>query len=292
MHDSHTPGQRDFSQLDKLSTEELEELIRQDFQLEKAEESDMDMILHIMEVLENRRKESGKADDVDRAWKSFNENYKPYPGGGTALFDFSEDEKALNTAPVKPAKRLRFLARIASIAAIVAVILIAGTVTAHALGYDLLDRIARWTQETFGFISQSSELTDINPVFENFESILRDYGITDPILPTWIPDGYEAREITVTETPQYISFLANYGTEPNGLSISINSYFNNDITFPTYEIQEGTEVYQLNGIQYYVTTNSEYTRISWFQGTNECSIMCKLSMPNIEKMINSIYERK
>lgn len=291
MHYSYSPGQRDFSQFDKLSTEELEELICQDFQLENAEESDMDLILHITEVLEERRKKSGKTDDVDSAWKSFNENYRPYPGDGTPLFDFNENEQEIK--PAKPAKRIRMGTRVASIAAIIAIVLVAGTVTAHALGFDLLGQIARWTQETFGFVSQDSELSEADPVFESFDTTLREYGITDQILPTWIPDGYDCKDIAVTETPQYIRFLGKYGSKPNELSITINNYSDNiNLVSPTYEVDEGAELYVFNGINHYIMVNSDYTRISWIQGTNECSILCTLSRTDAEKMINSIYERK
>lgn len=291
MHYSYSPGQRDFSQFDKLSTEELEELICQDFQLENAEESDMDLILHITEVLEERRKKSGKTDDVDSAWKSFNENYRPYPGDGTPLFDFSESEQEIK--PAKPAKRIRMGTRVASIAAIIAIVLVAGTVTAHALGFDLLGQIARWTQETFGFVSRDSELSEANPVFESFETVLKEYGITDQILPTWIPDGYDCKEITIDETPQYISLLGKYGSKPGELSITINNYFDNsNLISPTYEVDEGAIIYVYNGIEHYIMVNSDYTRVSWIQGSNECSILCTLSKADTEKMINSIYERK
>ena len=47
MQNSQFPNKRDFSYLDKLSTEELEALVCQDFQLEKETESDLDMILYI-----------------------------------------------------------------------------------------------------------------------------------------------------------------------------------------------------------------------------------------------------
>ncbi len=291
MHDSHSPIQRDFSYLDKLSTEELEELIRQDFQLEEDEESDMDMILHILEVLEERTKENGKVDDLDSAWDSFNKNYRPYPGNGTSLFDFEEDAVEPDTTPAKPAKRIRFLTRFVSTAAVVAVLLFGGTATAQALGYDILGQVARWTQETFGFVSRDSVPSDSNQALESLEILLQDYKITDEILPQWMPDGYVCSETAVKETPQYTNFFAEYLKGENDLTISINSYLNSDNSFQTYEVQEGTEVYVSGGIEHYISQNNEYTRVAWVQGRNECAIRCLLSRQEIEKMIDSIYER-
>jgi len=293
MQNSQFPNKRDFSYLDKLSTEELEALICQDFQLEKETESDLDMILYITEVLEKRRGDKSEVDDIDSAWKTFNENYRPYPGDGTSLFEFDNNTKIVDIDSARPARKLRMGARVASIAAIVAIVLVAGTATAHALGFDLLGQIARWTQETFGFVSQGSEFPEANPVFESFEITLKEYGITDQILPTWIPDGYDCKEVTVTETPRYIRFLGRYGSKPNELSITINRYYDsNEIASPTYEVDEGADIYVFNGIEHYIMVNSDYTRISWIQGSNECSILCALSREDAEKMVNSIYERK
>lgn len=293
MQNSQFPNKRDFSYLDKLSTEELEALVCQDFQLEKETESDLDMILYITEVLEKRRGDKSEVGDIDSAWKSFNENYRPYPGDGTSLFEFDDNTKIVDIDSARPARKLRMGARVASIAAIVAIVLVAGTATAHALGFDLLGQIARWTQETFGFVSQGSEFSEATPVFESFEITLREYGIMDQVLPTWLPDGYECEDITVDETPKYISFLGTYFSGSEELSLTINSYFdNNDLISPTYEIDDGAEVYVFNEIKHYIMVNSEFTRISWIQGSNECSILCALSKGDAEKMINSIYERK
>lgn len=293
MQNSQFPNKRDFSYLDKLSTEELEALICQDFQLEQETESDVDMILYITEVLENRRGDKNKANDVDTAWKSFNEKYRPYPGDGTSLFEFKEDANVVDISSAKPAKKFRMGARFASIAAVVAVVLVAGTATAHALGFDLLGQIARWTQETFGFVSQDSDFSDATPVFESFETALKEYGVVDQVLPTRIPDVYECEAIEVDETPQYIKFLGKYASASGELSITINHYYSNiDLISPIYEIDEGAEVYVFNGIEHFIMVNSEFTRISWIQGSNECSILCALSKGDAEKMIDSIYERK
>ncbi|MEI3085701.1 MAG: sigma-70 family RNA polymerase sigma factor [Oscillospiraceae bacterium] len=77
---SNARSNRDFSYFDKLSTEELREIIRQDSLLDENEDSDIDAILYITEVLANREKEENERNvkDVEAAWKSFKENYYPY----------------------------------------------------------------------------------------------------------------------------------------------------------------------------------------------------------------------
>ena len=68
---------RDFSHLDKLSTEELQEILRQDSLLDD-DSSDIDTILYITNLLASRASSSDDSKDVEAAWKSFKENYYPY----------------------------------------------------------------------------------------------------------------------------------------------------------------------------------------------------------------------
>lgn len=68
---------RDFSHFDKLSTEELREILRQD-SLSDDSSSDIDAILYITGLLVSRSGSANDSTKVEKAWKSFKENYYPY----------------------------------------------------------------------------------------------------------------------------------------------------------------------------------------------------------------------
>lgn len=74
MSESKEHFYRDFSKFDKMSTEELNEILRQDSQLPDGEDSDTDAILYIMGVIAKRNQELPSSDfgDVNHAWSSFN----------------------------------------------------------------------------------------------------------------------------------------------------------------------------------------------------------------------------
>ena len=76
-----------------MSTEALNEILRQDSQLPDNEESDLDAILYIMEVIAKREKEQPEFEftDVDTAWNSFKHNYQPTSNDGISLHDFDEE---------------------------------------------------------------------------------------------------------------------------------------------------------------------------------------------------------
>ena len=143
----------------------MSESKEQDSQLPDGEESDIDAILYIMEVIEQRNQELPVSDfkDVDRAWDSFNQNYRFSSSEERPLFDL-DDEPQQNATSDKPqilqpalrsnARPYRRVLRTAGILAAVIAVLLATSLTAYALGFDLWGAIASWTKETFGFRSE------------------------------------------------------------------------------------------------------------------------------------------
>lgn len=148
MSESKEHFYRDFSKFDEMSTEELNEILRQDSQLPDGEDSDTDAILYIMGVIAKRNQELPSSDfgDVNHAWSSFNKNYRFASSEGCSLFDF-DDEPQLNgtsdkTQILRPAPRSntrprKWVLRTARILAAVIAVLLATSLTAYAFGFDL-----------------------------------------------------------------------------------------------------------------------------------------------------------
>lgn len=124
---------RDFSHFDKLSTEELQEILRQDSLLDD-DSSDIDTILYITDLLAKRSDSSNNSKDVEAAWKSFKENYYPYISDSEPLYSFdSPEDKVVKAKPRRPRRVMKTL----SVAAVLAVVIISGSVTASAFGYSV-----------------------------------------------------------------------------------------------------------------------------------------------------------
>ncbi|NCB50272.1 MAG: DUF4367 domain-containing protein [Clostridia bacterium] len=288
---------RDFSEFDNMSTEALEEILRLDFQSDES--SDMDVMLYIMEVIAKREKEqlTGRFTDVHSAWDSFKINYLPC-ADGESIYEDEQDETApdqrveiahYNDVSHKSGQRKgRHLRRSILIAAIVAALLLGGTITAYAFGFDLWGTIAKWTTDTFGFASTDSVETP--QLYGNIQDALSDYGITEPLTPSWLPEDYELKSIIVSDTPAKMNFMAIYTNNNNELLISITNSINGNTG--TYE-KDGNNItkYESNGIEHYIMSNEGRLNAVWLYNSYECSISGSITEPEIEKMIDSIYER-
>ena len=274
---------RDFSHLDKLSTEELQEILRQDSFLDD-DSSDIDTILYITDLLVKRSDSSNNSKDVEAAWKSFKENYYPYISDPEPLYSFdSPKDKVVKAKPRRPRRVMKTL----SVAAVLAVVIISGSVTASAFGYNLWGAVAEWTRDTFGF-TQSSQNNGTYP-FENLRDALDAYDIDEPIVPQWIPDEYGEDTVQAAETPdsKIIVAVSKYGSKEIKLEVKIfNDPSNRHWLYEMFE--DDVEKYSSNGIDFYIMKNDDFTRVSWAVGSNECSILCSLKPKEIYRMIDSI----
>ena len=275
---------RDFSHLDKLSTEELQEILRQDSLLDD-DSSDIDTILYITDLLAKRSDSSNNSKDVEAAWKSFKENYYPYISDPEPLYSFdSPEDEVVKAKPRHLSRAMRTL----SVAAVLAVVIISGSVTASAFGYNLWGAVAEWTRDTFGF-TQSSQNNGIYP-FENLRDALAAYDIDEPIVPQWIPDGYGEDTVQAAETPdsKIIVAVSKYGSKEIKFEVKIfDDPSNRHWLYEMFE--DDVEKYSSNGIDFYIMKNDDFTRVSWAVGNNECSILCSLEPKEIYRMVDSIF---
>ena len=275
---------RDFSHFDKLSTEELQEIIRQDSFLDD-DPSDIDAILYITDLLVKRSDSSNNSKDVEAAWKSFKENYYPYISDPEPLYSFdSPEDEVVKAKPRHLSRAMKTL----SVAAVLAVVIISGSLTASAFGYNLWGAVAEWTRDTFGF-TQSSQNNGIYP-FENLRDALAAYDIDGPIVPQWIPDGYGEDTVQAAETPDGKIISSSCKSASGEIKIEVKAFYNYDSKHRVYEIlEDGVEKYSSNGIDFYIMKNDEFTRVSWADGNNECSIICSLKPKEIYRMVDSIF---
>ena len=273
---------RDFSHFDKLSTEELQEIIRQDSFLDD-DSSDIDAILYITDLLVKRSDSSNNSKDVEAAWKSFKENYYPYISDPEPLYSFdSPEDEVVKAKPRHLSRAMKTL----SVAAVLAVVIISGSLTASAFGYNLWGAVAEWTRDTFGFTQGQNN--GIYP-FENLRDALAAYDIDEPIVPQWIPDGYGEDTVQAAETPDSKIISSSCKSASGEIKIEVKAFYNYDSKHRVYEIlEDGVEKYSSNGIDFYIMKNDEFTRVSWAAGNNECSIICSLKPKEIYRMIDSI----
>lgn len=289
MPNNQNRNNQDFSRFDSMTNEELEEILRLDAQKTEGEESDLEMLLYVMEVLAVRRKNSeNPGKDAGEAFETFKEHYMPD--------DLSDDAEQVSLKPqvinMKPTKHLRpWLSRLVATAAILALVLVS-SVTVHAMGIDIWDIVVKWTQETFQLRSADATeaieaLPNDNRDYNSLEDMLYESGITLNIAPTWIPENFELVEIKAFESPMQLTFLSIYQSGNDRLKVQIKQHLDSD----PQQIEQSDdllEIYERAGIEYYIFSNYEMLKAAWINENFECYISGPLNIDELKNMIDSI----
>ena len=274
MSENQNRGNVDFVQYDSMATEELEEILRLDAEMPDGQESDTDKILYIMEVLaERKRNNSHTGKTALEAYESFKQNYMP--------------ETDNTIIPTKAKDRAsRWVRRLTAAAAVLAILLV-GSVTAKAFGFNVWKAIVQWTQETFHFGDWGNSDSNNSLQFDSFQEALEKGNMPAGLVPTWIPDGYKLVDITVERSPKKKTYSAKYEDGDQVLRITVRDYLDG---IPVYiEQDEGlVEEYAVSGNTYYFFTDTDLSKASWINDSCECSIFGNVTIDELKMMIDSI----
>ena len=268
----------DLSKYDAMTTEELEEILRLDAQAPQEQESDTEMILYIMEVLADRKQNTCHTEKTAlEAYESFKQNYMLEEDN--TVTSYQEPVKAKRGFP-------RWIRSIAAVAAVV-IILVLGSVTAKALGFNLWETVVKWTQETFHFGEWGNNDENNNLPYASLQEALDQGEITTLLVPNWFPDGYELVDVTVNQMPLKKVYRAKYTKGELFITITIQDYLDK---IPVYvEQREGLEEeYKVAGVTYYLFLDNDVAKAVWINGSYECDILGNVTIDELKLMIDSI----
>lgn len=284
MPDSLNRRDEKFAKYDAMSTDELQQILRDDASKSEGATSDTEALFYVMEVLAKRRQARNEGKSPEEALESFKQNY--YTEN-----DISSVSES-TTVAFKPSSRGRWRRGLIAAAAML-VIVIGSSITANAMGFDLWEVIAKWTQETFHLGYASQESTPIAPekedstLYSALQEALEQQNIHLALAPTWLPDGYSENDVRITDSPKHRSFITNYENGDRTIIIRIAEYLD---SFPVQiERSEALiEIYSCNGIDYYIFANYDILEAAWITENYECYISGPLSISEIREIINSI----
>ena len=285
MPDTQNRNEDVFAKYNAMSTEELQQILREDASKpEGQEETSTEALFYIMEVLAQRRRARNEGKTPEEALEAFHKYYE-------------EDEVSsiIEREPVvrkKNSSAPNWVKRLVAAAAII-ILIFSGSITAKAFGFDLWEIIVKWTQETFHFgYSQTTDESDAphkddSVVYVGLQAVLDDFNVAAPLVPHWIPEGYIEDSIKTFDTPKQRQFIAKYQNGDNEIVIWITDYLEGD---PSHIEQSDSvvEVYESSGTKYYFIENNDQLRAAWVVDSFECYISGPLSKEELKHIIDSI----
>ena len=273
MSENQNRGNIDFTIYDSMATQELEEILRLDAEMPEGQESDIDKILYIMEVLaERKRNNSHTGKTALEAYESFKQNYMP--------------ETDNNVIPIKTKRKSPCWLRSLAATAAVLAILLTGAVTAKAFGFDVWKAVIQWSQETFHFGDGGA---DNSLTYTSLQDALEKGNVPTWLAPTYIPEEFVLLEVDAQKTPKRNVYTAKYAHGEEIIVIAVRDYLGRN---PAYvEQSEGlAEKYEACGITFYLLSNQGQNRAAWLYESYECEISGDVTIEELKEMIDSIQK--
>jgi hypothetical protein len=165
--------------------------------------------------------------------------------------------------------------------------------------------IARWTDEIFTFekggeyiIEETTPHTPAPPeehggVYSDMLDALAGYGITEPLVPMWLPDGFEVKSFVVQDETSFSKLSVLLEKDENS-SVIINIKSNPDGIDIVYEKDDlDVTIYEKEGVTHYIMTNNAREKAVWTSSEYEglISVSESVGRDTLYKIIDSIYER-
>lgn len=278
MSDNQNRGTADYTKYNAMTTEELEEILRLDAEMPLEQESDTDAILYIMEVLTERKRNSGHTGKTAlEAYESFKHNYMMEAENGEAPCKVTAKYKRRTS---------RWLRGLTAAAAVLAVLFV-GSVTAEAFGFDIWETVAQWTQDVFYFGEKANPPANEPVIYTALQEALEKGNVPTWIVPTQVPDGFVFEDIQVQQTPRQKIYTARYTNGERLLRISVRNHIDENTVYA--EKSEGmVEEYEVSGITFYLFNNNGQAFAAWLVDAYECYVSGDVTIDNLKMMIKSI----
>lgn len=264
------------ARLEQMPTVQLDEILNDELEKEPA---DAVLVRTIMDILWEREKDLPleNTPKIRAAWKKYRRKVA-----------------RLERQYRKPRWYQSGLFRVVSAAAMVCLLIFA--IPQKAGAESLFEKLARWTDGIVEFFSpetKNDNLTEYrfvtdNPGLQQVYDAVTELGVTAPVVPMWLPEGYELVEckaVTTSEKNGVSAFFSN-GEVYAVLKVD---FFTTDVMHQYHKDESQASLYESCGIEYTVIRNIDRWVVIWFQDNIECSMAIDCQEDTLYRILDSIY---
>lgn len=241
-----------------------------------AEEIDGDFVDACLDILQDR----APVEETFDPQEALDRLHGEHP----ALFE----EELPAKAPGRKRGRPFPLSRYAGVAAAAVLCLV---VTANAFGYNPIQALFRWVNDTIQTFSNSSGVMELPPddpgEYHSLDEALEACGANTASRITWIPKDYSIANVWATSSGDLLLVTAIYTAERGEISIRIIDSNGTDLRGIVESDLDGF-VYEKNGSTYTITSNYELTKAIWSDEKYSYELSGQISEHEMKKILDSI----
>lgn len=263
--------------LSRLSREELRQQLAAQLQ-KNASEINVTLVALLRKELKSRDPDPAFSDDtaVEVACEKFRRN----------------------TETAQKTKKHRYRNRWIAAASVVLVMgLLFFTLPATAQARDIQGVLTWWTEGMFQFFDPGNQPNAHAQASKNDHSglqlindTLTELGITDPVVPSWVPEGFALIELKTNKVNGDDSVVACLVNGDRSVFISIVRHDTDATAFQHEKNENGIiDIWDLSGNEHYIISNMEQFIVTWVTNGIECTITSDCTEEEVYSIVKSIY---
>lgn len=258
--------------LEQLQTEELQTMLQTELERDTP---DPDSVRLILSVLEDRESQANQqlTEQKEAAWQKY--------------------QMKLAGLRKKSVKHFNTLAKAASVV-LIAGILIA-TIPGQAQAETFWEMLQRWSASLLEIVNPREHISSVDYTFKTDNEGLQqvydavvDLGVTEPVVPMWLPVGYEITELTTNSSPVLIGLYTRFVNVQGEIVYKVTIY-HGEPAHQYYKDNTHYETYEREGATYNITRNNDRWVVVWTKENIECSMTIDCQEDTLQRILKSIY---
>ena len=156
--------------------------------------------------------------------------------------------------------------------------------------------VAKWNEDFFWIETPGTPVelpedyafqTD-NPGLQQLYDAVTELGITEPVVPMWLPEGFEIVSIEII-TGNNTKILSYFAVDNVKFAFYIEERKSNVEQFKSFDCPE---IWEYVGIKHFCLSNHVGTKVVWNNGNYDMTIVSTLDKNVVESIVQSIYNRE
>lgn len=258
--------------LEQMTTELLDELLHAELRREPTDGQAVRMILQNLKERDATRPLE-ISPEAKKAWDEYQVHTRGQKG--------------------RPARMGGWILKAVSAAVIVLVLL--ATIPQQVKADNFFGRLVSWTDSIFRLFDPSEDEapaeyiyeTD-NPDLQQVYDTIVELGVTEPVVPRWLPEGYELAQCKVQDTSRKTKTTVAFEKGNSKILIKIDVYK----TSAAAEYQKddtNVETIEMDGTTHSILRNNEIWAAVWSKDNIECCIYAGGQKDVLIEILRSIY---
>lgn len=259
--------------LERMETPQLDEMLHEEL---RKEQPNGQLLRLIGGVLKEREHDARPeiTPEIQKAWELYQEKTRPQ----------HPKTKRINTYVVRAASLILVLLTLAAL------------LPREAEAMSIFERFIAWTSDVFSLLSPSEsgkeeepyEFRTDNPGLQEVYNKVTELGVTVPVVPSWLPEGYELVECVVDGTPTKSFLTATFFDGVSNAVYQLDVYENN-ATSAYSKDGSNVQVVEKDGIEHTIIHNNDLLIAVWTTENIECTIVIDCEEDVLNRILESIY---